>query len=149
MDRNRWILAAGVLVVAVGVGVWATFFRGPSEKCRPVIELLDFNRSQAALISSKSDDAPATVPTVAEDAVYQQWADGLAARAQKVTDPALAAQALQVADLASQFAAGLPRLRTAAHERAPGSPASPVVYEMALLNDRITSRLGQLAKACS
>lgn len=144
--RPRWVLTITVVVIAIGVWVWSTWFDGPPEKCKPVIDFLDFSRSQAAKIDSKGNEG---VPTVAEDAAYQQWADGLAERSQKVTDPALAAQTTEVAQLANQFVAGLPTLRAQTQSRAPGAPAPPQVYEMSLLNDRIVAKLGELRQTCS
>jgi cell division septation protein DedD len=144
--RPRWVLTITVVVVAIGVWVWSTWFDGPPEKCKPVLDFLDFSRSQAAKIDSKGNEG---VPTVAEDAAYQQWADGLAERSQKVTDPALAAQTTEVAQLANQFVAGLPTLRAQTQSRAPGAPAPPQVYEMSLLNDRIVAKLGELRQTCS
>ncbi len=88
-------------------------------------------------------------PNAAEQTAYQQWADGLAERAQKVTDPELAAQATQLAQLANQFVIGLPRMRADTEARAPGAPAPAVVYEMSALNDQITAQSNQLSKACS
>lgn len=144
--RPRWVLTITVVVVAIGVWVWSTWFDGPPEKCKPVIDFLNFNSSQGAKIESKGIDG---VPTVAEDAAYQQWADGLAERAQKVTDPALAAQVTELAQLANQFVAGLPTLRAQTQSRAPGAPAPPQFYEMSLLSDRIAAKQGDLNKACS
>ena len=135
-----------MLVVAVGIAVWTTFFNKPPEKCNPVTDLLNFNRSQSALISSKGGDG---APNAAEQTAYQQWADGLAERAQKVTDPELAAQATQLAQLANQFVMGLPRMRADTEARAPGAPAPGVVYEMSALSDQITAQTNQLSKACS
>jgi hypothetical protein len=63
-------------VVAV-VGLAYTVIRQPPEECRPVQDLLDFNRSQAAVIESKTGDSEG-VPTMADEAVYRVWADGLA-----------------------------------------------------------------------
>ena len=105
-------------------------------------------RVGAALALTIAGMGAASVPSVAEDAVYQQWADGLAQRAEKVNAPDLTARAVQVADLATQFVAKLPRLRSDTAARAPGAPPPPVVYEMSVLNDRITDQLNQLAKAC-
>jgi hypothetical protein len=144
--RPRWVLTITVVVIAVGVAVWSKWFDGPPEKCKPVIDFLDFSRSQAAKIDSKGNEG---VPTVAEDTAYKDWADGLAERAQKVTDPGLAAQVTEVAQLANQFVSGLPTLRAQVQGRAPGAPAPPQVYEMLLLNDRIVAKLGELRKACS
>jgi hypothetical protein len=144
--RPRWILTISVVVIAAGFALWSTFFDKTSEKCKPVIEMLNFNKSQAALIDSKGGTG---APTVAEQTVYQQWADGLAERAQKVTDPELAAQATQLAQLANQFVIGLPRMRADTEARAPGAPAPVVVYEMSALSDQITALTNQLSKACS
>jgi hypothetical protein len=144
--RPRWVLTISVAVIAIGVAVWSTYFNGPSEKCKPVVDMLDFNHQQSALIDAKGGTG---TPTVAEDPLYQQWADGLAVRAQKVNDPALAAQATQLAQLANEFVAGLPRVRAAKDAQAPGAPAPPVVYEMSALSDRITEQIGQLSQACS
>lgn len=135
-----------MLVIAVGFAVWSKYFDGPPEKCKPVIDFLDFSRSQAAKIDAKGNEG---VPTVAEDAAYQQWADGLAERSQKVTDPGLAARTTEVAQLANQFVSGLPTLRSQIASRAPGAPAPPQVYEMSLLNDRIVAKLADLHKECS
>ncbi|BBY58105.1 hypothetical protein [Mycolicibacterium sarraceniae] len=144
--RPRWVLTITVVVIAIGVAIWSKFFDGPPEKCKPVIDFLDYSRSQAQKIDSKGGDG---VPTVAEDTAYKDWADGLAERAQKVTDPGLAAQATEVAQLANQFVSGLPTLRAQTRARAPGAPAPPQVYEMSLLNDRIVAKLGDLRKECS
>ena len=144
--RPRWILTISVIVVATGFAVWTTFFDKPPEKCNPVIDLLNFNRSQSSLISSKGGEG---APNAAEQTAYQQWADGLAERAQKVTDPQLAAQATQLAQLANEFVMGLPRMRAETEVRAPGAPAPAVVYQMSALNDRITEHVSQLSQACS
>lgn len=149
LDR-RWWLAIGVaVVVAVVVVLSNTVFSGPSEECKPVKDMLDFNNSQSELIASKASDSDPAVPTLAEDAVYQQWADGMAQRAQQVTEPNLAASAIQVADATSQFVAKLPRMRSQAENRAPGAPPPPVWIEMTLLNQRIIEGLDELADACS
>jgi hypothetical protein len=136
-------------VVAVGALVLRyTVFAGPSEECRPVKDLLDFNRSQGEQIASKTGDAQG-IPTVAEEAAYQAWADGMAERAHKVTSPDLARTATTVATLANDFVGKMSLVRSQADARAPGAPAPPAVYEMAALNTRISNSLDELAKACS
>ena len=123
LDR-RWVIA---IVLAIGVaGALAlsqTLLKRPSEECRPVIDLLEFNKSQAALISIKVRRG-GTVPSAAEETAYVAWADGLAERAGKVTSPQLAAQAVELASLANQFVARLPVLRAATEARAPGAPGA-------------------------
>lgn len=148
LDRRWWTAIGIVVVVAVAVGLSQTVFRRAPEECRPVRELLEFNTSQAALIAAKSPAEAASVPSVAEQMAYEAWADGLAERAGKVTSAELAPRAVEVADLANQFVAKLPLLREAADARAPGAPAPPVAFEMATLNDRITTELAELSKAC-
>jgi hypothetical protein len=148
LDR-RWWVAIAVVLVAVGALVLRyTVFAGPSEECRPVKDLLDFNRSQGEQIASKTVDAQG-IPTVAEESAYQAWADGMAERAQKVTSPELARTATTVASLANEFVGKLSVVRAQADSRAPGAPAPPAVYEMAALNARISNSLEELAKACS
>jgi len=148
LDR-RWWVAIGVVVVAVVALVLRyTVFDRPSEACRPVKDLLDFNRSQGEHIASKTGDEQG-LPTAAEDAAYQAWADGLAERAQKVTAPDLARTATTVASLANDFVGKLPVVRAQAAARAPGAPAPPAAYEMMALNARISENFDQLAKACS
>ena len=147
--ERRWWVAIGVAVIAaVALVLQYTVFDGPSEECRPVKDLLDFNRSQGEHIASKSGDQQG-VPTAAEDAAYQAWADGLAERAQKVSSPELARTATTVATLANEFVGQLPLVRAQAESRAPGAPAPPAAYEMAALNARISNNLDELAKACS
>jgi hypothetical protein len=147
LDRRVWVAIAIAVIAIAAVVVSRTVFGGPSEDCRPVRELLDFNTSQTQLIDSKTGDAPG-IPTVAEETAYQKWADGLAQRAQNVSAPDLAQTSTELAVLASQFVSKFPRVRAEAQARAPGAPAPAAAYEMAALNVRITDRLATLAKAC-
>ncbi|HTI73414.1 MAG TPA: hypothetical protein VL634_00355 [Mycobacterium sp.] len=147
-SRRLWIYIGVVAVVAVALGLRYTVFGGPSEECRPVKDMLDFNRSQGEHIASKTGDQQG-IPTAAEDVAYQAWADGLAERAQKVNSPDLARTATTVATLANEFVGKLPQVRAQAESRAPGAPAPPAAYEMMALNARITQNLDELAKACS
>jgi hypothetical protein len=148
LDR-RWWLAIGVAVIAaVGLVLQYTVFDRPSEECRPVKDLLDFNQAQAEHIASKSGDEQG-IPTAAEDAAYQAWADGLADRAQQVNSPDLARTAATVASLADEFVANLQDLRAQTEVRAPGAPAPPAAYEMRALNARISENLDALTEACS
>jgi len=146
LDR-RWWIAIGVAVVAV-VGLVYTVIRKPPEECRPVQELLEFNRSQAALIESKTGDSEG-VPTTADEAVYRVWADGLSERARQVTAPELVRTSAQIANLADQFVGKMATLRTQTQSQAPGAPAPPAVYEMAALNDQIARNIAELSDACS
>jgi hypothetical protein len=148
LDR-RWWAAIGIAVVAaVALVLSYTVFGRPPEECRPVKDLLDFNRSQAEQIASKTGDEHG-IPNVGDDAAYQAWADGLAERAQKVTSPDLAQTSATVAKLANEFVGKLPVVRAQAQSRAPGAPAPPAALEMAALNARISVNLAELAKACS
>jgi hypothetical protein len=148
LDRRWWAAIGVAVVVVVAVVLSYTVFDRPSEECRPVKELLDFNRSQGEHIASKTGDEQG-IPTAAEDAAYQAWADGLAERAHKVTAPDLARTATTVASLANEFVGKLSVVRAQAEARAPGAPAPPAAYEMMALNARISQNFDELAKACS
>jgi hypothetical protein len=148
LERRWWAVIAVTVVALVAIVLSYTVFDRPSGECRPVKDLLDFNRAQAEHIASKTGDEQG-VPTAGEDAAYQAWADGLAERAQKVTSPDLARTSTTVATLAGEFAGKLSLVRSQAESRAPGAPAPPAVYEMAALNARISNNLAELAKACS
>jgi hypothetical protein len=148
LDRRWWVAIAVVVVAVVALVVRYTLFDRPSAECRPVQELLDFNRSQGEHIASKTGDAQG-VPTVAEEAAYQAWADGMAERAQKVNSPDLARTATTVATLANEFVGKFSDLRAEKESRAPGAPAPPAAFEMAALNARISNGLAELSKACS
>lgn len=146
--NRRWWVYLGVAVVAVTALVLSqTVFNRPSEECRPVLDLLAFNKQQTAAIAAKTGDSEG-VPSVAEDAAYAAWADGLAERAGKVTSPELATAAVEVAALANQFVVVLPKVRAQTQSRAPGAPAPPAAYEMSALNTRLVAGLAELSKSC-
>ena len=146
---RRWtftIAAVAIAVVALAVSRLGLF--GPSsEECRPVKDLLAFNRAQAEQIASKTADSKG-VPTVAEEGAYQAWADGLAERAQNVHEPDLARDATQLASLANEFVGKFSEVRVAAQSQAPGAPAPPAVFQMDLLNSQIADSLKKLSDAC-
>ncbi|KUI06121.1 hypothetical protein [Mycobacterium sp. IS-3022] len=146
LDR-RWWVAIGVVVVAIVALVYSQLQQPPQE-CRPVLDLLEFNKSQNDLISSKSEGAQGP-PTAAEELAYQQWADGLAERARKIDAPELRFTAVEVADLATAFVAKMPRARAAVEAQAPGAPAPQVYYEMSALDAQIQRKLAELTAACS
>ncbi|MDF2822606.1 MAG: hypothetical protein K0R68_14 [Mycobacterium sp.] len=147
LNRRWWVAIAAVIVVAVAIVVSQTLLDDSSEECRPVVALLEYNQAQAQQIEEHTNES-ADVPTVADDAAYQQWADGLAQRAQQVSDPDLAATAIRVADLAAQFVAKLPQVRAAAETHTPGAPTPDVVNDMNFLNARISQETAELANAC-
>ena len=148
LDR-RWGFATGVAVLAVVAFALSQFgVFGPSaDDCRPVKELLEFNRSQGEQIAAKTGDSEG-IPNVAEEGAYQIWADGLAERAQSVHDPDLATDATHLASLSGEFVSKFPVLRAQSQSRAPGAPAPPEAYEMAALNSQITETLAKLSDAC-
>lgn len=146
LDR-RWWIAIGVVVVTL-IALAYTMLRQPPEECRPVQELLDFNRSQAEIIESKSEGAEG-LPSAADELAYQEWADGLTERARNIDTPELRFTAVEVADLATEFVRKLPQVRSASDSQAPGAPAPPIAYEMAALDDQIQRKLAELSDACS
>jgi hypothetical protein len=147
--NRRWWLAIGIAVIAIVVLLLSHFgLFGPSaDDCRPVKDMLAFNRSEGEQIASK-DAGSQGVPTVAEESAYQAWADGLAERAQKVHEPDLARDATALAALANEFVGKFSVLRDQAASRAPGAPAPPEAYEMAVLNTQITDTTAKLSRAC-
>jgi hypothetical protein len=146
LDR-RWWIAIGVVVVAIVALVYSVV-RQPPEECRPVQELMEFNKSQGEVIESKTAGSEG-VPSTADEAVYRVWADGLAERAQQVTSPELARTSTQVATLADQFVAKFAELRVQSESRAPGAPPPQVFYEMDALSKQISLKLAELSDACS
>lgn len=148
VDR-RWLFAIVVVVLAVVALVLSRFgVFGPSaEDCRPVKDLLEFNRAQAQQIAAKTGDSEGVL-NVAEEGAYQVWADGLAERAQSVHDADLAVDATQLASLANEFVGKFSEIRAAANSRAPGAPAPPAMYQMELLNQQITDTTKKLSDAC-
>ena len=146
LDR-RWWIAIGVAVVTL-IALGYTLLRQPPEDCRPVADLLEFNRSQAEAIRAKSEGAEG-LPSAADEIAYRQWADGLAEKARNVEAPELRFTAVEVADLADEFVTKLPELRSASDAQAPGAAAPTVVYEMAALDDQIQRKLAELSEACS
>ena len=146
---RRWTFTIAAVVIAViALLVSRLGLFGPSsEDCRPVKDLLAFNKAQAAQIASKTADSQG-VPTIAEEGAYQAWADGLAERAQNVHEPELARDATQLASLANEFVGKFSEVRVAAQSRAPGAPAPPAVFQMDLLNSQITDSLKKLTDAC-
>jgi hypothetical protein len=146
---GRWkftLAAVAVALVALGVSQLNLFGKS-SEDCRPVKDMLAFNKAQAEQIASKTADSKG-VPTIAEEGAYQAWADGLAERAQNVHEPDLARDATQLASQASEFVGKFSEVRVAAQSRAPGAPAPPAVFQMDLLNTQITESLKKLSDAC-
>jgi hypothetical protein len=140
------ICAVVIAVVALAVSRLG-LFGASSEECRPVEDLLAFNKSQAEQIASKTADSKG-IPTLAEEGAYQAWADGLAERAQNVHEPELASDATRLASLAGEFVGKFSEVRVEAQSRAPGAPAPPAVYQMDALNSQIAESLSTLTDAC-
>ncbi|HKV21684.1 MAG TPA: hypothetical protein VJR50_21830 [Mycobacterium sp.] len=146
---GRWkftLAAVAIAVLALAVSQLGLFGKS-SEECRPVKDMLAFNKAQAEQIASKTADSKG-VPTIAEEGAYQAWADGLAERAQNVHEPELAADATQLASLANEFVGKFSEVRVAAGSRAPGAPAPPAVFQMDILNSQIADTLKKLTDAC-
>ncbi|MFX5126494.1 hypothetical protein ABTC57_18760, partial [Acinetobacter baumannii] len=74
LDRSWKIGIAVALTVVIGLVVWQTEFRGPTPECKPVREMLDYNKAQAVQIESKIDKNGNGVPTIAEETAYRAWA---------------------------------------------------------------------------
>ncbi|RAV06790.1 hypothetical protein DQP55_23570 [Mycolicibacterium sp. GF69] len=140
-------MAIGVVVIVI-VALAYSQLQKPPEECRPVLDLLEYNKSQNELISAKSEGAEGA-PTVAEEIAYRDWADGLAERARKIDAPELRFTAVEVGDLAGLFVQKMPQARAATETRAPGAPAPQIYYEMSALDAQIRRKLAELSDACS
>ncbi|MGV0851384.1 hypothetical protein [Mycolicibacterium phlei] len=145
LDR-RWWVAIGVVVIALIALIYSRL-TAPPEECKPVLDLLEYNKSQGELIREKTENDEGML-TAADEIAYQAWADGLAERARNIDRDELRIAAVEVADLAEMFVRKLPEVRAAAESRAPGAPTPPVVFELAALDDRIQRKLADLADAC-
>jgi hypothetical protein len=146
LDR-RWWIAIGVAVVTL-IALVYSMLRQPPEECRPVADLMEFNKSQSEAIATKSEGAEG-LPSAADEIAYRQWADGLAERARNIDAPELRFTAVEVADLAHEFVRRLPELRSASDAQAPGAPTPQVVFEMSAIDDQIRRKLADLSAACS
>ncbi|OBB36376.1 hypothetical protein [Mycobacterium sp. 852002-51961_SCH5331710] len=145
LDR-RWWIAIAVVAIAFVALVYSSLQK-PPEECRPVLDLLEFNKQQNDLINAKSEGAEGP-PTQAEEIAYQQWADGLSERARNIDTPELRFTAVEVADLAGQFVQKMPKARAETQSRAPGAPPPQVFYEMSALDTQIRRKLAELSEAC-
>jgi hypothetical protein len=141
INRRFLIYGAILLVAVIGVVLSETVFNRTPAECGPVHDLLEFNQEQTTLIEGKGDNA-----SIAD---YEAWADGLAERAGRVTDPKLASDAVRVSDFANKFVTRLPALRAQTNVQ-PGSdqPTPPIVYEMAAINTQISEGIKTLRAAC-
>lgn len=140
-------MAIGVVVIVIVALAYSQLQKPPAE-CGPVLDLLEYNKSQNELISAKSEDAEGA-PTAAEEIAYREWADGLTERARNIDKPELRFTATDLADLATQFVRKMPEARAATEHRAPGAPAPQVYYEMSAIDSQIQRKLAELSNACS
>ncbi|MEZ0051398.1 hypothetical protein ABIA30_002396 [Mycobacterium sp. MAA66] len=149
LDR-KWKIAIAVVLVIVAA-LWIvrqTVFNQPSEDCKPVLDILSYNKSQAQFIDSKTDKNSNGIPTIAQETAYRAWADGLAERAQKVNRGDLAVHAVQLATLSSDFVGKLDELRIAMQGRAPGAPPPAEFYQANFVSSQIDDQIAELKKAC-
>jgi hypothetical protein len=149
LDR-RWKIAIALALVVI-VALWIvrqTVFNKPSEDCKPVIDILNYNKSQAQLIDSRIDKNSNWVPNVAQETAYRAWADGLAERAQKVNRGDLAVHAVQLATLASEFVGKLDDLRIAMQGKPAGGQPPVEFYQANFISSQIDDQTAALKKAC-
>lgn len=145
LDR-RWWVAIGVVVIALIALIYSRL-TAPPEECKPVLDLLEYNKSQGELIREKTENDEGML-TAADEIAYQAWADGLAERARNIDRDELRIAAVEVADLAATFVRTMPEVRAAAESRVPGAPTPAVVFEQAARSDQIQRKLAELADAC-
>ena len=143
-----------IVLVAVVVGgvIWWTFFRGPSStECTPVRDMLSFNKSRIEDFNAHTHDPKpgsgeqATGPSSVD---YRGWADGLADRAAKVSEPGLAEQARQVAETADRLVRSLLDFEAQAKATAPGAAMPPAGMAVTAFNEEFEAKVSRLAAAC-
>lgn len=151
LKRFQFTLLA-VVIVVVGAVAWH-FFSGPSSKdCAPVRELLSFNKTQTDLLNSKThipEKGSMEQATEPSDLDYQNWSDGLADRAAKVTAPELAGTAKELADSARRMTAATIEFNAQAKTTAPGAQPPPVGMVAQAFYNEFQGYVQQLSKACS
>lgn len=148
LDRSWKIGIAVALAVVIGLLVWQTKFRGPTPDCQPVVDIMNYNKAQAQLIESKTDKNSNGAPTVAQETAYRAWADGLAERSQKVTRADLAAHAVQLATLSSEFVGKLDDLRIAMQGKPAGAQPPAEYYQANFISSQIDDQIAALKQAC-
>jgi hypothetical protein len=141
-----------LVAIVIGGGIWWLFFRGPSSAdCAPVREMLSFNKTQIDAMNAKTH-VPAKgsyeAATEPSDLDYRSWADGLADRASKVTDPDLAKQASDLARTANWLVGARLDFNQQAAHTAPGAPEPPAGMAVTAFNDQYEAQIKQLLTAC-
>jgi hypothetical protein len=151
LRRIQFTLLA-VVVAVVGGLLWS-HFSGPSSKdCGPVRELLSFNKAQTDLLNSKThvpEKGSFEQETQPSDLDYQNWSDGLADRAAKVTAPELAGAAKELADSARRMTGAMIEFNAQAKATAPGAQPPPVGMVAQAFYNEFQGYVQQLSKACS
>lgn len=137
--NRRWLFAGSTTIIVLlilGVTQLPWFRKESSPECVPVRDMLEFNRSEGERIGGQEH------PTQAD---YRAWADGLADRSGKVTDPALAGHAIRLSTYTSQFASGYALMPQSA---GPNQQPPPEYYQLNLLNQQILDETKQLEELC-
>jgi len=148
---RHWVAVACVLIAAAG-GAAAWRIHEQAQPCWAVRQLVDFNRTAQDGLKAKTYFPPAgsyDEPRVPTDADYRAWADGLRQRADRVTEPGLAAHAHRAADLAREFL----DVSKVANDKIAQQPVGeshlpPEANDMAKINREFVTELRALDQAC-
>jgi hypothetical protein len=142
-----------LVIVLVGGGIWWIFFRDShsSAECAPVRELLSYNNTRIDTLNAKThipEEGSFEAATEPSDLDYQEWANGVGDRAQKVTADDLGAQARDAARTAGWLAQAMADYSAQSKATAPGAqpPASGMVVKA--LNDQYGAQISKLSQEC-
>jgi hypothetical protein len=149
--RPVGITVLAVVIIAVVSLAWS-YFSGPSSSdCAPVREMLSFNKTQSDAMNAKThipEPGSGEKATEPSDLDYQNWADGLADRAAKVSAPELADQARAAAQTANRLIRARIDFNAQKEAIAPGGPPPPVGMVVTSFYDQFQAEIGQLSKSC-
>lgn len=145
--RFGWRLVAGigsVAVIAVAVVGCASSNR-PTSDCATARSIIDYNNEFNEDVRQRADQQ---IETSVDD--YQRWASRLQELADQIKDDAaLAERADDLADLAGQTSALIPRYRAESSAMSPLDPSPPTsVSEYSRIGEEFQQSLVELDHAC-
>lgn len=145
--RSRWRLVTGigsVTVIAMAV-VGCQTSNHPTSDCGTARLMIDYNNEFNEDVRERTDEQ---VETSVDD--YKRWASRLQELADQIKDDAaLAERADELADLAGQTSALIPRYRAESSAMSPLDPSPPAsVSEYSRIGQEFQESLVELDHAC-
>lgn len=145
--RSKWRLVTGigsVSVLAMSI-VGCQTSTGPNSDCETARLMIDYNNEFNEDVRQRSQDR---IDTSVDD--YKKWSSRLHELADQINDDAvLAERADELADLAGQTAALIPRYRSESSAMSPLDPSPPAsVSEYSRIGQEFQESLVALDHAC-